>query len=110
MLTIHSIAGTRVARSARTRVARRAVSASLGARARACWEDDDPARTGLGLPAPGGGVAMPAAASPSAGGASVAAGTLPCDVLEGAGLPCVSAHSTVRVVVRDYGGPLYRVE
>jgi non-reducing end alpha-L-arabinofuranosidase len=36
--------------------------------------------------------------------------TLPCDVLEGAGLSCVSAHSTVRVVVRDYCGPLYQLK
>jgi non-reducing end alpha-L-arabinofuranosidase len=36
--------------------------------------------------------------------------TLPCDVLEGAGLDCVSAHSTVRVVVSGYAGSLYRVQ
>jgi hypothetical protein len=35
--------------------------------------------------------------------------TLPCDVLEGAGLECVSAHSTVRVIVSGYTGPLYEV-
>jgi hypothetical protein len=35
---------------------------------------------------------------------------LPCDVLGGAGLPCVSAHSSVRVLVRDYRGPLYRLQ
>jgi hypothetical protein len=34
---------------------------------------------------------------------------LPCDVLEGADLPCVSAHSTVRVIVSGYTGPLYQV-
>lgn len=34
---------------------------------------------------------------------------LPCDVLEADNLRCVSAHSTVRVVVRGYDGPLYRL-
>lgn len=36
--------------------------------------------------------------------------TLPCEVLDGAGHECVSAHSTVRLVVPDYEGPLYQVE
>ncbi len=36
-------------------------------------------------------------------------GVLPCDVLGGAGIPCVSAHSTVRVIVGGYTGPLYQV-
>jgi non-reducing end alpha-L-arabinofuranosidase len=36
--------------------------------------------------------------------------TLPCDILEGASLPCVSAHSTVRLLVRGYAGPLYQVQ
>ena len=35
---------------------------------------------------------------------------LPCDVLEGAGHPCVAAHSTVRVLASDYTGNLYQVE
>lgn len=51
--------------------------------------------------------------SSNAGSSSVGSpGTaqLPCDVLEGAGHPCVSAHSTVRVVVRSYTGPLYQVQ
>jgi hypothetical protein len=34
---------------------------------------------------------------------------LPCDVLEGAGVECVSAHSTVRVIVSGYTGPLYQL-
>jgi hypothetical protein len=42
-------------------------------------------------------------------GSTSTAVTLPCDVLEGAGHPCVSAHSTVRIVVRDYCGPLYQL-
>ncbi len=35
---------------------------------------------------------------------------MPCDVLGDVGIPCVSAHSTVRVVVSGYTGPLYQVE
>jgi hypothetical protein len=45
----------------------------------------------------------------SGGAITVMPGTLPCDVLEGSGHPCVSAHSTVRVLVRGYSGPLYQV-
>jgi hypothetical protein len=37
-------------------------------------------------------------------------GTLPCDILEQACQPCVSAHSTVRVLRTAYSGPLYQVE
>ena len=37
-------------------------------------------------------------------------GSLPCDVMHMAGIPCVSAHSTVRVIVPGYTGPLYQVE
>jgi hypothetical protein len=46
----------------------------------------------------------------SSGGGAPNAGTLPCDILEGASLPCVSAHSTVRVLVRGYAGPLFQVQ
>jgi hypothetical protein len=35
---------------------------------------------------------------------------LPCKVLGDAGHECVSAHSTVRVIVPDYTGPLYQVD
>jgi non-reducing end alpha-L-arabinofuranosidase len=35
---------------------------------------------------------------------------LPCEVLNGAGNECVSAHSTVRVIVKGYTGPLYQVD
>lgn len=35
---------------------------------------------------------------------------LPCEVFEGAGHECVSAHSSVRVLVPGYTGPLYQVE
>jgi len=34
---------------------------------------------------------------------------LPCDVFEAAGHPCVSAHSTVRVIASEYTGPLYQL-
>lgn len=36
--------------------------------------------------------------------------TLPCKVLGDAGHECVSAHSTVRVIVPGYDGPLYQVQ
>jgi hypothetical protein len=35
---------------------------------------------------------------------------LPCEVLGDAGNECVSAHSTVRVIVKGYTGPLYQVD
>jgi hypothetical protein len=44
------------------------------------------------------------------GGTAVGSGPLPCDVLQNAGHPCVAAHSTVRVLVSGYNGPLYQVE
>ena len=40
---------------------------------------------------------------------TAAAGTLPCDLLSAAGNPCVTAHSTVRVLSSTYTGPLYQV-
>jgi hypothetical protein len=36
--------------------------------------------------------------------------TLPCAVLGDAGHQCVSAHSTARVIVPNYAGPLYQVD
>ncbi len=50
-----------------------------------------------------------AGGSASGGGGPVNEAPLPCDVLGDAGLPCVSAHSTVRVLRSDYTGPLYQV-
>ncbi len=35
---------------------------------------------------------------------------LPCEVLGNAGNECVSAHSTVRVIVKGYDGPLFQVD
>ena len=43
------------------------------------------------------------------GGAPNTNSILPCDVLERAGQECVAAHSTVRVLVTGYTGPLYQV-
>ena len=37
-------------------------------------------------------------------------GSLPCDILKNSGNPCVAAHSTVRVLVSAYAGPLYQVQ
>ena len=83
-----------------------ALPASLGACALACWDYS----SGYTLETtPGGGGSAPAP-SGGASGAPLSTAALPCDVLENAGLPCVSAHSTVRVIVRDYSGPLYQVE
>lgn len=48
----------------------------------------------------------------SGGGSSLPPNTaaLPCKVLGDAGHKCVSAHSTVRLIVPDYTGPLYQVD
>ena len=49
----------------------------------------------------------------SAGGASTSptpSGILPCDILQSVGNPCVAAHSTVRVLLSGYSGPLYQVQ
>jgi len=37
-------------------------------------------------------------------------GTLPCDIFQQAGHPCVSAHSTVRALVSGFTGNLYQVK
>jgi non-reducing end alpha-L-arabinofuranosidase len=46
--------------------------------------------------------------STGAGGTSVS-GSLPCDIFNAAGQKCVAAHSTVRVILTGYTGPLYQV-
>jgi non-reducing end alpha-L-arabinofuranosidase len=48
----------------------------------------------------------------SGGGGVIPSGPapLPCEVLGNAGNECVSAHSTVRVIVKGYAGPLYQVD
>jgi hypothetical protein len=41
--------------------------------------------------------------------ASQAAGSLPCDIYQSGGTPCVAAHSTTRALYSSYNGPLYQV-
>jgi len=43
------------------------------------------------------------------GGRTPDSKTLPCDVYEADGGPCVAAHSTVRLLTKKYSGPLYQV-
>jgi non-reducing end alpha-L-arabinofuranosidase len=89
-----------------------AIPVCVGAFTVACWDyssgDDLGTISGGGgsISTAGGGPTSP----PSSSGGLPNAAPLPCDVLENAGLACVSAHSTVRVVVSDYSGPLYQVE
>ena len=45
------------------------------------------------------------AATAAAGGGVMG----PCDILGASGNPCVAAHSTVRALFAEYGGPLYTV-
>lgn len=54
---------------------------------------------GSGATGTGGGGPLPANTAP-----------LPCEVLGNAGNECVSAHSTVRVIVKGYTGALYQVD
>lgn len=89
---------------------------SLGAFTSSCWSYEASGSAGGsgGTGGTGGGSGgsggSPSAGSGGSGGAVVVGpGTLPCDVLEGAGHPCVAAHSTVRVLVRGYTGSLYQV-
>lgn len=42
-------------------------------------------------------------------GSMVAAQSLPCDIYESGGTPCVAAHSTTRALYADFDGPLYEV-
>ncbi len=99
-----------------------ASSVTLAALGVACFQYsvDDPAEagTGFGLPLPGGnssGSQNPPSGGQAGAGTSMPSGNapegiLPCDVLQGAGFPCVSAHSSVRVIVSGYAGPLYRLQ
>jgi non-reducing end alpha-L-arabinofuranosidase len=85
------------------------IPVAIGAFAMACWDYSSGDSLGLaGSATAGGAGSTPPPSGGSSGGLPDAA--LPCDVLESAGLPCVSAHSTVRVIVREYRGPLYQVE
>jgi hypothetical protein len=67
--------------------------------------------------APGSGGALPGSGGSSAGGSTGAGGSTtetnpkgPCDIyLEKDGKPCVAAHSTTRLLLSTYSGPLYQV-
>jgi len=52
----------------------------------------------------GTGIKCPAGVTPST------SGSLPCDIFESACQPCVSAHSTVRLLRSAYQGALYQVQ
>lgn len=88
---------------------------SLGVFANACWSYEaapDTATGGqpsVGVP-PNGVCNTGAASGGSTGGDMLGPGTLPCDVLSNAGIPCVSAHSTVRRLNSNYCGKLYQVQ
>ena len=83
------------------------VLASLVAVAPACGSYAPATSTGSGgSPSSTGSGGSPTGNACSAGGSG---GTLPCDILEQACLPCVSAHSTVRVLRSAYSGPLYQL-
>jgi hypothetical protein len=57
----------------------------------------------------GSGGATGSGGSTGTGGSTTPEMPLPCDVLTTGGNKCVSAHSTVRVIVRGYTGPLYQL-
>ena len=65
-----------------------------------------------GAAATGGGTGQGTGGSNVGSGGGTPAGdtALPCDILGNAGHECVSAHSSVRVLVPGYEGPLYQVE
>ena len=81
------------------------VPVSLGAVAGACGGYESSDNTGgTGNGGSGGG-------DPGTGGNTGRpfAGPLPGEILQSAGLQCVTAHSTVRAVIPGYAGPLYQV-
>jgi non-reducing end alpha-L-arabinofuranosidase len=81
---------------------------SLGALTNACWSYDASGQlSGSGGSSSAGGSG---GSSTSCNRGVVPAAPLPCDVLEGAGHKCVSAHSTVRLLVRNYSGCLYQLQ
>ena len=76
-------------------------SVSFAALTSGCWSYDASGMLeGVGGSPGSGGTSNAGGTPSSAGSVTVGPGTLPCDVLEGAGHPCVSAHSTVRRLVR----------
>jgi non-reducing end alpha-L-arabinofuranosidase len=85
--------------------------ASLGVLTSGCWdyaasEDADEGIDAITSPGGGGGPSS----SPSDPNLPPNTAPLPCDILATAGFPCVSAHSSVRVVVSGYEGALYQLE
>lgn len=73
-----------------------------------CWSyEGSGASNGGGLSATGG---KSGGGSTNCNRGVVPEAALPCDVLEGAGHKCAAAHSTVRLLVRDYTGCLYQVQ
>lgn len=60
-------------------------------------------------PVAGAGGAAPMAGAGGGGAGAAPTIALPCDVLKAGGNSCVSAHSTVRVIVGGYTGPLYQL-
>jgi hypothetical protein len=91
---------------------------SLGAVLSSCWSYEASDVYGAAGASATGGTSNPGSGgstsggstSGGSGGSTAGPGDLPCDILERAGHACVSAHSTVRVVVRGYTGPLYQVK
>lgn len=57
----------------------------------------------------GAGGGSPGGTAGAGGAAAVVFSGGPCDIYEKDGTPCVAAHSTVRALYSDYGGPLYQV-
>jgi hypothetical protein len=63
--------------------------------------------------APGSGGKSGAGGTTATGGTTSpggAMGTLPCDIYAAANNTCVAAHSTIRLLVSTYSGPLYQVK
>jgi non-reducing end alpha-L-arabinofuranosidase len=87
---------------------------SLGALLSSCWSYEASGLYGTsGGASATGGTSNPGSGGSTSGGSGgsiVGPGALPCDVLKAQNLPCVSAHSTVRLIVREYTGPLYQVQ
>jgi non-reducing end alpha-L-arabinofuranosidase len=70
----------------------------------------DPSGGTGGVEATGGNAPGTGGGNPGGSGSPGTQTELPCDLLSGAGHACVSAHSTVRVLVSGYEGSLYQVE
>jgi hypothetical protein len=65
--------------------------------------------TGGATTSTGGATRTESGGSAGSDSGSISTGSLPCDVLRRAGHRCVAAHSTVRLLVSSYDGPLYQV-